>query len=331
MKFVSGNEYSELVTELVSISEHVDIAVAFLGAGAESLFQHTASGRLICNLESGATNPSVVKYLLTNSDIEIRSLASLHAKVILSRASVLCGSANISANGLGLENAEVARWYEAGIFSTEPSTVDATKSWFSEIWGKAHNIEDEDILAAEHRWKQRRFSRPTGTRSRPHTGLFAHILDRPDFALDRPLYIAAYTEFSSDEANEAFEVFKKDKGFSQTTNLDFYEGWTDLPNDAYLIDIYCGPRGGVSSKGLYWTGPEKIVKEFKSKDDEIEEIRIVFKHKIYDQMPVKRTELNNFVKSISPTIKSIMTKNDTERNESSICIPLSDIMNSKTE
>ena len=90
MKFVSGNEYSELVPELVSNSEPVYIALPFLGEGAESLFQNTTSARLKCNLDSGAINPSVVKYRLVNSDIEIRSLAKQNALCSCSLSLATC-------------------------------------------------------------------------------------------------------------------------------------------------------------------------------------------------------------------------------------------------
>jgi hypothetical protein len=326
LMFVSGDEYTRLVSEIVSATESVDIAVAFLGAGAESLLSTSAGGRLICNLESGATNPAVVKALRDNPCFEVRSLSSLHAKVIMSGSMVLCGSANISANGLGLESAEVARWNEAGIFSKDPSLIEATSTWFADLWQKALNIEDEDIRSAEIRWKARRFARPSGANPRSDKGLFSYILANPEFALDRPIHLAVYREYASDEANNAFMGWKKAEGVTEDAVLDFYEDWSELPNNAYLIDIHCGSKGGVSSGGLYWTGPEKITKEFNYRGSGTGEVRIVFKQKAYNGMRVIRRELDDFIDTVTPIVRAMCFEKSTEEDSSAFCVPLTYVM-----
>lgn len=322
--FVSGEKYSRLVHEMFSASDSMDIAVAFLGSGAEQLISKAVSGRVICNLESGATNPAVVRVLRENSSFEIKSMSNLHAKVILSGDSVLCGSANISANGLGLESAEIAYWNEAGIFSKDVSVVAASQAWFSDVWQKAIVIGDEDLKVAEARWAARRNTRPSG--ANPSTGLFLHILTNPNFALDRPIYLAVYRESASVEASNAFKRWKENEAMGDDAKLDFYENWSELPDNAYLIDIYCGPRGGVSSQGLYWTGAEKITKKFNYRGAGSGEVRIVFKQKTYDGLPVIRSELKNFVELVAPIVRQWCEKREVVGEDISICEPLVSIL-----
>lgn len=329
--FVFGDEYTRLVRELVSAQSKVDVAVAFLGADAERLFSGSAGGRVICNLESGATNPAVVKALRDNRSFEVRTLSSLHAKVILSGGRVLSGSANISANGLGLESSEAARWYEAGIFSEDPSIVEAAKTWFGDLWQKAVTIGDEDLLAAEMRWKARRSVRPSGTSPRSDTDLFSHILANPEFVLDRPIHLAVYREYSSVEADNAFTRWKKSEGVAEDGGLEFYEGWSELPNNAYLVDIRCGPKGGISSSGFYWTGPEKITKEFNYRGAGKGELRIVFKQKSFDGMQIKRKELDEFVGLVAPVVRSMCSEKSAIDEDGAFCVPLASIISSITD
>ncbi|WP_291322064.1 phospholipase D family protein [Desulfonatronospira sp.] len=324
--FVFGDEYTRLVREFVSAPRPVDVAVAFLGADAERLLSNSTGGRVICNLESGATNPAVVKTLLENRSFEVRTLSSLHAKVILSGGRVLTGSANISANGLGLESAEAARWYEAGIFSEDPTVVETAGAWFRDLWQKAVSIGVEDLLAAEMRWKARRSTRPSGASPRSDTGLFAHILSNPEFVLDRPIHLAVYREHASVEADNAFLRWKKSEGVAEDGALEFYEGWPELPNNAYLVDIHCGPKGGISSGGFYWTGPEKITKEFNYRGAGKGELRIVFKQSTYDGMQIKRKELDRFLGLVAPVVRAMCFENSAADEETAFCVPLGSII-----
>lgn len=320
--FLHGQDYTQKVRELVSMPNSVDIAVAFLGADAEGLLATTSGGRVICNLESGATNPSAVKALRKNPSFEVRTLSSLHAKVIISGGSFLCGSANISANGLGLESSEIARWYEAGIFSEITSEVEAARKWFSELWQIAAKITDEDLGEAALRWKARRSSRPLGTQLKSAPGLFSHLMANPEFALDRPIYAAVYRDYASPEADSAYTSWKEEHGANVGGELDFYEDWPELPDNAYLVDIHFGPRGKLTPTGLYWTSPESITKQFQKKDGHEGQIRMVFKKKAYGSLVVRSKELNAFIDLITPAIKARYTA----ANCQAYCIPLADVL-----
>ena len=44
--------------------------------------------------------------------------------------------------------------------------------------------------------------------------------------------------------------------------MDAYEGWPDLPENAYFIDIYVGPRKGVEYLGMSKSPERKILINF---------------------------------------------------------------------
>src|SRR5699024_4427993 len=92
--FISGERYRQRVEEIVAAADTIDLAVAFLRKGAPDLIEPSKRARVICNLESGATNPHAVRDLI-DKGVQVRSLATLHAKVIIAEHSALVGSANL--------------------------------------------------------------------------------------------------------------------------------------------------------------------------------------------------------------------------------------------
>jgi hypothetical protein len=157
-KFIFGESYNHEVKSLLASEGKVDISVAFVGFGANSWFcgEKTAY-RVIVNLASGATNPSEIEKILNRKNCKIRQLDNLHAKVFLSKELTIVGSANLSANGLGLEGCETAGLEEAGIVtSAEPSS----SQWFDNMWEQSRKISKEDLKKAHEKWAQRCVNRP---------------------------------------------------------------------------------------------------------------------------------------------------------------------------
>lgn len=182
--FVSGKQYRQRVEEIIAAADTVDLAVAFLGKGASDLIGPSKRVRVICNLESGATNPHVVRDLI-DKEIQVRSLATLHAKVMIADHSALVGSANLSANGLGLEGTETARWEEAGMLVRDSKVLANARAWFSGLWEQAAKIGPEQLKKAELAWSRRRAGRPPNSAFSQKKGLFAHILEDKEFSKDR--------------------------------------------------------------------------------------------------------------------------------------------------
>jgi hypothetical protein len=140
----------------------VRCAVAFWGHGAARLFgNNIQEARIICNLQSGATNPNEIKILQGRPTFKIRQCDTLHAKVYIGRSSTVVASANASANGLGLEGREQDAWLEAGVLLDDPGPAG---EWFDELWDNktlVRDITDADIRQAQLIWKTRQARKPS--------------------------------------------------------------------------------------------------------------------------------------------------------------------------
>src|SRR3546814_14672636 len=108
-------------TMLKANGERPILAVAFWGHGAvDSLGLNVAdNARMICNLESGATNPVEVEKLMRSA--KVKSHPRLHAKLYAAGDWVIVGSSNASSNGLALESRDLAGWIDANILSKDAS------------------------------------------------------------------------------------------------------------------------------------------------------------------------------------------------------------------
>ncbi len=109
MKFLSKENYHGEIERAFSNNESLDIAVAFWGKDALSLFDPKPEKkiRIVCNLESSACNPFLIKKLREYGNIHVKTNKYLHAKVLLQKSLAIIGSANISANGLSFEDSEL--------------------------------------------------------------------------------------------------------------------------------------------------------------------------------------------------------------------------------
>jgi hypothetical protein len=139
--------------------EPIRIAVAFWGSGAQAVIDPSRQYEVICNLTGGATNPAVVRDLRAMPNVRIRHMDQLHAKVVLAGKRAIVGSANFSANGLGLDGSEVTGWLEAA------AVIDGTDvgPWFDAHWKAAAEVSDDDLDLAELTWANR--SRPNTSES----------------------------------------------------------------------------------------------------------------------------------------------------------------------
>ena len=130
-------------------------AVAFWGDGAKSMVSTRFRARIICNLASGGTNPAEIERL---GLAKTRQMDDLHAKVYIGRTEAVVTSANASANGLGLEGIEQAKWREAGFLTSD---VEPLKLWFEKLWSEhAREITPQDVVAAKIAWNKRRLVKP---------------------------------------------------------------------------------------------------------------------------------------------------------------------------
>ncbi len=160
----SGSAIADKIRHVVDqeVSQPVKFAVAFWGAGAN--YQLRGACKIICDLESGACNPSVIRSLLARDNCVVLQRTGLHAKVVIGSAGAVVSSANMSTNGLGAEGADASGSIEAGYF-VAPSGQDYQRivNWFDTQWSEARTISEADLIAAENRWAFRNRPMPALT------------------------------------------------------------------------------------------------------------------------------------------------------------------------
>lgn len=157
----SGRAIAEKIQTLIDegVSEQVRLAVAFWGAGAD--YQLRGRCQIICDLESGACNPAVIRSLMKRPHCVVLKLSGLHAKVVISAAGAVVSSANMSTNGLGAEGADASGTIEAGYFIGKTSAdYKRIATWFDDVFGKATQITELDLARAQEKWDFRNREMP---------------------------------------------------------------------------------------------------------------------------------------------------------------------------
>jgi hypothetical protein len=226
-KFLAGDSYSDKLHLMLRAPGALQAAVAFWGKGAEKLIAKRAGqpAQILCNLQSGACNPYVIKKLkgMKASGILVKTSPHLHAKVVITEKAALIGSANISANGLSLEGAQAA-WDEAGLYTEASQPRQAAIAWFKQQWEDAEEPDDAMIEAAAKKWRER----GGGT---PSPGTPIADLDPEQL---RGAYFTIYDQWEfSEPAKEYVEQAQK-----KDPTINGYEGWGELPYNADLINLY---------------------------------------------------------------------------------------------
>ncbi|WP_192459569.1 phospholipase D family protein [Musicola keenii] len=322
--FISSFEYLQAVKSIVSEENEVRAAVAFWGNGADSIFTHKKNKKvkIICNLASGATNPVVIQNLSLLSGYELRQHDRLHAKVIVGDKKAIVGSANCSSNGLNFEGDELTGWEEAGILTEDELQISNINKWFDDMWEESSYISLVDIEDAMQKWNKKRAMRSTSSSIKKFS---LSKIPRAEL-LDRPVYLVVYREELSYEAREAYH--KYDKSFTEQERKypnklpPLYEGWPELPEDAYLIDLKYGPRDGLYCSGVYMRVGNDI--EFNYSDGQAGHLAICCKKNSVMDYEFKNSENKLFVEEIRThwgKIKKLVTEKSGAK-----CISLLDII-----
>jgi hypothetical protein len=230
--------------------------------------------RIVCNLESGACNPYLIRKVLGLDNITVKTNSRLHAKTLIQKDRAIIGSANISANGLSFEDEETSGWLETGLLTTAPEVISDSNKWFHDLWQGSHSFSVEELDGYIEKWKSKRDFR---TLEKTKLSIFDAALRNKDAFKDRKIYFAIYRDdSSSDEAVEAYEDAKLSSG-SFGEQFDFYEDWSDLPCNSYLINIYVGPKYRVRIDGITKTHHKTLINEFVKEDGEKGEITLMYK------------------------------------------------------
>ena len=234
-RIAAGPELIKSLKAAMSLDAEICLAVAFWGAGAADRLglAQDREARVICNLSMGGTNPSEIRKLLKRG-INVLQHSTLHAKIgIVGTGLSFVGSSNMSANGLGVEAAELTGWEEANVLFDH---VDQdVRKRFDTLWTQAEPITKDNLKAAEERWRARRTlclqdqKMPTSDRM----SLWTAITTNSDRLRSSPCSIAYYYEMDDNEKaefNAAEAEIKVEFGKGRTAFMD----WSDLP-EGYII------------------------------------------------------------------------------------------------
>lgn len=294
MQFLNGNEAAEIIREQAGSSSRCKMAVAFWGRGAAQdlgLFEREQPFQIVMNLEMGGTNPSEAKLIMercrdrVGSSLQHRS--DLHSKVYLFDDCVIIGSSNASANGLSYQNSDGSKWLESNVLINDLIFLDSVNLWFDDL--VAHDVDNNAMERAEKNWNARRMI----VSSMPNNiSIEDYIRNKISSSKEIPAYLVITTEIRSSEADEMVNKLKKDNG-----NLyDAYEDYDDLPSDGWILDIFCGPRGGLTFEYFKRTSS---IKDLKIKDGT--SINIILREASINGM--KKREDNDFWKNVVSNIK----------------------------
>lgn len=144
---------------MIKDSEDIKLAVAFWGTGAGEIIKKAKNKKLkiICNIESGATNPyEIIKIGKVIGFRNIKSVKNLHAKVYCTDNKAILGSSNFSANGLCLEGNETNNLIEANLLIEDSLIISQVKSWFNYLWMNGKKVDEIYCEKYMAKWNENR-------------------------------------------------------------------------------------------------------------------------------------------------------------------------------
>jgi len=234
----------------------LDLAVAFWGAGAiEELGLDRRAGkfRILLDLSAGATNPKVVKALLKLAPEGVKCVPRLHAKAFIARDSMMVGSANASANGLGSEGTEAQRWRELGVLCDDAPAVADARAWFNDLWISAESISSGMLKKATVAWNLRQKARPRDAAA--ETNILAAAVADPDRFSNLGWFVVVTSRDLSKQGKEDAAALEEETNHP----VHCWENWPDIPTDAKLICFsnYPGQALIKDELGVFYSPTER--------------------------------------------------------------------------
>ena len=295
--FLSAANYRQEVERLIRTSDNLDVAVAFWGKGADSLFDPRSGKniRIVCNLLSGGTNPQPIRQLWKAHSESVRQCSHLHAKALLGDDRAVVGSANLSAAARLVSGEEANGWEEAGVLVMQAKALADMRAWFERIWADAQELSEADLRFAEEQWKKH------GDQGEPSG---PPVLDELGLPVPRAsVYFVVWDEEAEEEAVGIYAATKKrlvEEGASKTRvdNLDFYVLATPFKPNTYVIDADCRHPHTILVRAIYRPIPELDVRY--GPDGEQGWVRFVAKQRRVGQVRVNealRRRIAEFLRS----------------------------------
>ena len=161
--FLTDKNIRGEIQDLVRRGGNLSIAVAYWGEDgaahtgvAERAKADPESVRIMCDLNSGACNPSEIEKIWSDR-VQVRTLNDLHAKVWISETRVIVGSANASTSGLA-DEMHLGSKIEAALLVRDRKLAADLLKWFDKKWHSrgAKVVDKASLRQAKKLWKKRR-------------------------------------------------------------------------------------------------------------------------------------------------------------------------------
>jgi hypothetical protein len=145
--------------------------------------------------------------------------------------------------------------------------------------------------------------------------------------IDRRVFLVIWSEDISDEAKAAYrrnerELTEGQRG-ARSRLPPIYEGWSSLPKNAQLIDIFYGPRGSVFCSGAL-TRTHEI--RFTYRDGSKGHLAVCRKDKQVMGLSFTPAEAASFARSLKPLIEDVWFSPLAKGDESGKYILLADVL-----
>ena len=263
MRFLTGSNIQAQVRSIASRSGPIMAAVAYWGKGAAELTglckrDDPASVRIICDLLSGACNPTEIERL-KDQDFSVKTLDRLHAKVWISGDEVIVGSANASHNGLPGDYEEAANAsIEAAVLMRNSRLARKLSAWFEEQWCASSEIEEHHLEQAREMWRRRHRAGGRG-----FTTPLTEKIQSPD-PVDRFADLRLLAFLAEDVSPKAEEFINENRGryFTDEEWNEFgnEKPWYEEPHDSewappsgtVYANFTCRSKGGKFSFDGFW-------------------------------------------------------------------------------
>jgi hypothetical protein len=114
----------------VKLARHVDASIAYLSQGGAKILPLRRGDRLVVDMSpatvrAGGTDPREIEKLLERG-VQVFTRRNLHAKLLVSNNSVICGSANISKNSQNVLD-------EAAVWTNEPAVIQRARTFIDRL------------------------------------------------------------------------------------------------------------------------------------------------------------------------------------------------------
>ncbi len=202
--FLTGVQLADKIREICA-ADAVDCAVAFWsGTSRDEIFPRWREQkvRIICDISMGCNSQRSLEAYGAPDNKLLRVCDGLHAKIFISDAGAVVGSANASFNGLGRSGTAPGN-LEAGVFfEVETDGWVAARAFFHAQWGRPAPIIDQDQL---NRAPQiaRDPGPAIGSAARRSDSIFERVLAYPS-AFEGTLFVITASEIS-DAAEKKLE------------------------------------------------------------------------------------------------------------------------------